>query len=249
MEYLLYNRRSYKTGRALATQLGLKSAKDHKELLRIGKPPKIRYGNSFGDFGKIDTTMNSPDVIKLCANSYHFSRWCQEHGFLTPVYRKFDGINVPPFPFLLRKLHHRAGKDIIVIRNSDDLRKIPANKLKGRYWVPFYETTFELRVHIIDGEIVRVFKKIKKGALDEGEFIRTARKDWKYSLRTNLDEKYTVAQNLCVNLAEQIGLFFGGIDIAWDNINREYIIWEVNTAPGLNSVTLKTYADHLRRFM
>lgn len=246
MKYLLYHKRSYKSGRGLATQLGLKPTRNVGKLIRSNNPPVIRYGNSDNDFGKRDTKINAPFVIKLCANSYRFGLWCEEHNYFTPRYRRFHLNKIPEFPFLLRKLHHRAGKDIIVINNKDDLNKVNRDVLIQRYWVPYIETTFELRVHVIDGKIARIFKKIKPGALDDGEFIRTANKDWKYSLRTNTNEKYGKAQALCLKLAKDLGLFFGGIDIAWDNKNKRYIIWEVNTAPGLNSQTLKIYADILR---
>jgi len=247
MNYLLYHKKSYKTGRGLATQLGLKPTSNSRQLVRMKRPPTVRYGNSEHNFGENDTKINHPDVIKVCANSYHFSRWCIEHNFYTPRYQKFDNNNIPEFPFLLRRLNHRAGKDIIIINDATELNKIKRNVLKQRYWVPYIETTFELRVHIIDKQVVRVFKKIKPGALDDGEFIRTVDRGWKYSLRTNLDEKYAQAQQLCINLTEDLGLFFGGIDIAWDIKNRRYVVWEVNSAPGLNSQTIKIYADILRR--
>lgn len=249
MNYLLYNKRSYITARMLATQLGLKATRSVDRIKKAGKAPVIRYGNSSGFFGDRDTKINSPSVINMCANSRKFSLWCREHNYYSPFYKKFDPYNIPEYPFLLRRLHHMRGKDIILVRNDNDLRKISQAILANRYWVPFISTTFELRVHVINGEIVRVFKKVKPGALEKGEFIRTSVKDWKYSLRENLDKKYLRAQELCINLVNDLGLFFAGIDIAWDNVNRKYIIWEVNTAPGLSTVTAKIYADKLRRFI
>ena len=249
MDYLLYNRRSYITGRALATQLGLRYLRSSNKLVRLNKPPKIRYGNSEHNFGKKDTNMNHPENIRLCANSYQFSRWCKENNYLTPYYAKFSMNNIPEYPFLLRRLHHMRGRDIILIEKEADITRISRENLANRYWVPFYLTTFELRVHIINEEVVKVFKKVKEGALADGEFIRTSSKNWHYSIRTKLDDKYIKAQELCINLMKDLGLFFGGIDIAWNNNNKQYIVWEVNTAPGLSSPTLRLYADKLRRYL
>jgi len=221
MDYLLYNRRAYITGRALATQLGLKATRSVKKLKRLGKAPVIRYGCSEGNFGDSET----------------------------PLYRKFSLTNIPEFPFLLRRLHHMGGRDIILINSMDDLRKLSVKQLANRYWVAYTETTFELRVHVINGQIARVFKKINPGAKSRGEFVRSSKKGWHYSLRENLDEKYIKAQRICLNIMEDLGLVFGGVDIAWDNDNRRYVIWEVNTAPGLSQPTLNIYGALLRELL
>lgn len=249
MEYLLYHKKSYITGRALATQLGLKPTRSVEKLKGLRKAPIIRYGNSDGNFGNKDTNINAPNVIRLCANSYHFSRWAKENGYITPLYQRFSPNNLPEFPFLLRRLYHMRGRDIIRINNMGDLRKLSANQLAERYWVPFIETSFELRVHVVGEEIARVFKKTNPDAKDDGEFIRSSVKGWHYSLRTNLDDKYIKAQNTCIKIAKDLGLTFGGIDIAWDNRNKKYIIWEVNTAPGLSQPTLNIYGGLLRRMI
>ena len=249
MEYLLYHKKSYITGRALATHLGIKPTRSIDRLKKRGKAPIIRYGNSQGNFGNKDTEFNNPKVISLCANSYHFSRWCKENGYITPLYQRFSTNNIPKYPFLLRRLYHMRGRDIIKINNRKDINKLTANQLAKRYWVPYIETTFELRVHIVAGKIARVFKKTNPGALEQGEFIRSSVKGWHYSLRTNLDAKYQKAQSTCLSIAKELGLGFGGIDIAWDNINKEYVIWEVNTAPGLSQPTLNIYGGILREVL
>ena len=248
MNYLLFHKRSYISGRGLATQLGLKATRSVGKIKKLGKIPIIRYGNSEGSFGKNDTIMNAPGVIRLCANSYHFSRWCEKNNYLTPIYRKFSMSNIPEYPFLLRRLHHMQGRDIILINSKKDLNKVSRQELSGRYYVPFFNTGFELRVHVIDGKVVRIFKKLKVNA-DSKEFIRTSGKGWHYSLRTDSFNKYTKAIEICLNLVKDVGLFFGGIDLAWDNVNKKYIIWEVNTAPGLSKPTMKIYADALRKYV
>jgi len=248
MNYLLYHKKSYISGRGLATQLGLKATRSVEKLRKLGKIPVVRYGNSEGNFGRNDTKINAPDVIRLCANSYHFSRWCEDNDYYTPIYRRFNMTNIPKYPFLLRRLHHMRGRDIILINSRDDLSKISRRELDGRYWVPFIPTTFELRVHVINNQVVRIFKKLKAD-INEKDFIRTSGKGWHYSLRVGSFNKYAKAIELCLNLTKNLGLFFGGIDLAWDNINKRYIIWEINTAPGLSKPTMKIYADALRRYI
>jgi glutathione synthase/RimK-type ligase-like ATP-grasp enzyme len=245
MNYLLYNKGSYITARSLATKLGLKATSNPAKIKQADKSPIIRYGNSDGEFRK-DTILNSSEVIHICSNSLHFCKWAKQNGFISPIYTKFNPDNIPEYPFLLRMLYHKRGSDIILIKSKADLNKLSRQVLLNRWYVPFIETTFELRVHVVCGEIARIFKKEKPGAIAAGDFIRTSRTKWKYSIRTNLGERYQAAQDICIDLANKLGLGFGGVDIAWDNNNRKYIIWEVNSAPGLSKPTLEVYANILR---
>jgi carbamoylphosphate synthase large subunit len=250
-KYLLYHRKSFRTARSLARLLKIRYNRDALNIYRRGHYPIIRYGNSEGDFGINETNMNSKELISLCANSYYFGKWAKENNFWVPYYSKFNWNSIPEYPFLLRKLNHIAGTDIIIVNNERDLMRIPRRMLSERYTVKFVPTTFELRVHIINGEIVRVFKKVKKGHLENEEYIRTSRRGFHYSLilPETRENKYIKAQQLCLDVADKLGLFFGGVDIAWCKEKSEYIIWEINTAPGLNTETLRMYAERLRRFI
>lgn len=250
MGHFLYHPKSFRTARALARKLRIPFNRRIEQIKRKGSYPVIRYGCSHGTFRK-DTNINSPEVIRLCANSYWFGRWAKDNEFNVPYYRKFDWNNLPEYPFLLRRLHHMAGRDIIIIKNEQDLQRIRPGILRQRYMVDFVPTTYELRVHIINGKILRIFKKVKPGHLERGEMIRTSRHGFHYSLRLDdtLENKYQKAQELAVNVATKLGLFFGGIDMAYNKEEKEYIIWEINTAPGLNSVTLDMYAKELRRYL
>ena len=250
MGHFLYHPRSFRTARSLARLMRIPFNRNIERIKRKGSYPSIRYGCSFGKFRK-DTKINSPEVIRLCANSYWFGKWAQDNEFNVPYYRRFDWNNLPEYPFLLRRLHHMAGRDIIIIKSEQDLTRIRRNILSQRYMVDFVPTTSELRVHIINEKIIRVFKKVKPGHIERGEMIRTSRHGFHYSVRLDetLDNKYQKAQELAINISKKLGLFFGGIDMAWNREKKEYIIWEINTAPGLNSVTQQMYAKELRRYL
>jgi carbamoylphosphate synthase large subunit len=248
--YLLYNEKSYITGRALASHLGLRYHRNAENLMRRGHYPAIRYGNSDGIFVR-DTNMNSAKVIKICADSLRFSKWAKEHDIFTPIYQKVPAIGkLPKFPFLVRTRWHRAGQDIRIIREKQDMyrlyRRLGPELFTSRYWVPFYETEYEIRVHYILGNVPRIFVKESTPEVNLYNPIRTSPNGWHYSIRNNLDEKYQKAQQLVCEVAEKLGLAFGGFDLAWSPKYKKYIIWEINTAPGLNSNTLEVYAEHLR---
>lgn len=242
MDYLFTYKKSFPSARILATKLGLKVTSNENKIV---KPPIIRYGNSLKDFGEDDTNINSIETIHLCSNSILFSDWCRDNNFFTPIFEKFRNENLV-YPFLLRKKYHRAGLDIIYIEREEQLNDVES--LPSYYKVPFFETEYELGVHVVFGNVVKIFKKIKIND-DSHPFIRSMAKGYRYSIVSNIDDNYKKAQSIATNIANCIGLKFGRIDMAFLSKEREYIIWEVNTAPGLNNNTAELYSKILREHL
>lgn len=245
MNYLLYNKGSFISARLLATLLGLKAVNNPSKV-NYGKVA-IRYGNSYGNFND-DTSINKPDVIKLCSNSILFCNWCLDNGFYTPQYMGVDKVdkNVE-IPFLLRKKYHKQGKDIILIKSTEDFeRESLKEDFVDTYFVPFIKADIELGVHLVNKKVVKVFKKVLNE--ENSTFIKN-QKSCHFHIINDLDNNFKTAQSLCENLFEKLDLNFGRVDIAYNSDTKKYIIWEVNTAPGLNKVTAQLYAEKLREII
>ena len=234
--YLLYNKGSSASARALAKLLGIKASS--KLLVN---PPIIRYGNSDNPLS-IDTQVNSPESIKLCSNSIQFSQFCQEKGFTSPIYTPLTQVDeIETFPCLIRKKYHRSGLDIHIINSIEEYESfVHEHGRRGFYHVPFIKTEYEIRVHVINGEVVRLFRKVH--ADEENNFIRSASFGWGYSLRST---RYSKAKELAVSLATALDIYFVALDMAWNKSEKEYCIWEANSGPGLNTETLNIYAQCL----
>lgn len=249
---LVYNAESGISAHILARLMNLKAIKLDSSIKKLSKhyPIKIRYGNSHNKQPN-DTKYNSINSILLCSNSAAFSSFCTKHDIVSPTYKIFNPDNyIPDFPFLLRNLYHRAGKDIVLIDNQDALLKASKNGNLRRYWVPFIPTDYEVRLHYILGNIERIF--LKQPTEDSKlEFpIRSTEFGWHYSLKSSSDEtRYSQAKTLAKSVAEEIGLSFGAFDMAWSTKLKKYIIWEINTAPGLNENTAQIYADRLTKIL
>jgi len=242
MNYLLYNKGSFLSARLLATLLGLKPT-SNIDKIKDGKVI-IRYGNSFGNFDQ-DTIINSAEAIKICSDSVKFSQWCKDNGFNTPEYLPFKFTETITYPFLLRKKYHKQGKDIIFVKSPDELNNL--DDFKGKlYHVPYIEADIELGIHLVNQKVVKLFKKILN---EENSTIIKNQDSCHYHIINNLEENFQYAQELCENLFKKIGLNFGRVDIAYNSINKRYIIWEVNTAPGLNKFTGDLYAKVLREII
>lgn len=237
MRYLLYHKTSATTAKVLAKKLELEVS---SKLL--SDYPTIRYGNSSNPLS-IDTPYNSPDSIRTCSNSIKFSNFCREYGFNSPIYTRLEDMDRSEieYPFLVRRKYHKSGADIVFIQDEGGLHQfIDERGSDGFYHVPFIKTSYEIRVHVINNRVVRLFRKQKDG---EDNYIRSTKFGWSYSLRTT---KYTKAKELAVNLATALDIYFVAFDMAWNKYKREYVVWEANSAPGLNNTTLDVYADLLR---
>jgi glutathione synthase/RimK-type ligase-like ATP-grasp enzyme len=92
----------------------------------------------------------------------------------------------------------------------------------------------EYRVHVFNGEVIDYQKKRKREeAIENGDIaedIRNINNGWVYSIRAT----------------RALGLNFGAVDIIRD-INRRSYILEVNTAPGLEGLTLVNYTNAIRK--
>jgi len=246
MQTLLYNRKSYVSARALATNLGLKPISDRK-VDDLSSSPLVRYGSSKGSFSE-DTDINSRSAISLVSNSMKFSEFCFSNGFFSPIYRRFHIEDDIEFPFLLRDNYHHGGKDIVFVENKEQLESIPFEDTYGKYYVPFYDTQYEIRIHWMFGDIIKLFVKRPIDS-EKASFIRSSYKGWRYSLREDIENKYTKAKEITHSLCAALDIRFCAIDMAYSKERDQYIIWEVNSAPGLNLNTLKLYAERLREYL
>jgi hypothetical protein len=173
--------------------------------------------------------------------------YLKQADILSPrYYRRTEIPDDLTFPCFLRERLHRAGKDIVVI---DSPYEIP---MDVEYIVPFYPTLREYRVHIAYGNVVKVLRKYPVGDF-ANSMIRTSAFGWQYKV-SDLG-RIECAKSMiktAKETAEILGAKFCGIDMAWsakkDGLSR-WIVWEVNSAPSLNSSSLKLYTEILKEHL
>jgi len=209
-------------------------------LLKRKETPSIRYGNSFGNF-KSETGLNSPEFIQKCASKLAFSKLLLDAGLYTPEYSR-DPKAVKEFPVLIRQsLSLSGGRGIILCKDEEEFRK----NWIGRFWTKYIPTEFELRVHVLDDNIVRIFRKEQ---IEPTEFPIRNNETCHFSLKE--PDKYPKLQSLVNSLndvfrANVIDFGFYALDIGWDKSKKQYFIFEANSAPGLNEHTAELYTDFL----
>lgn len=232
---------------ASARALAEKLSEELNTLVRVrfgnekpGTHPVIRWGNSdFHGAWSFDTPYNDAEKIRTSANKMAFSN--AVHALSIPVIRFNRGVP-DRFPVVIRKtLTGRGGEGIVIARNYDEW-----SPNKQFSWSTWHKFPYELGVHIFNGNVLKVFKKVWIGQGNEPEFpIRNLEKGYKYKRVEDFQEAFPKLMKFTQGFFEQFKIAFGRMDIAWDDEAKTYRIIEFNSAPGIatNEDTLQLYTD------
>ncbi len=206
---------------------------------------RIRYGASL-PVSCPDTDFNSPRFINLVSNKLRFSNAIKDK-FNTPIYIRQREPRDDEFPIVIRQyLASFGGKGIIMCPNRETFDE----NWDDDYWTRFVRTTQEFRVHVLGGEIGRLFRKVRVKVDEvrppEDEYpIRTIRSgNYRFSLWRD-SNSFPDLNELVRELDDEIGGKCYALDIGQLPDNGGWYIYEANSAPGLNQHTALVYAKYL----
>lgn len=240
--YILTKDNLVATAKMLAERLGMDIRYTPLKERNTLVPPAIRWGTSLGSelFGAEDTLYNSGEMISLCGSKVKLSSFLTARGF--PVV-EFKRGTPDIYPIAVRKvLNGHGGEGLIIAQNEEEWRPH-----QDYYWTPWYKFEFELGVHVIEGRVVKLFKKLWQDiAENEPEFpIRNTERGYHFSARNV--EKYNKLPAFVASFYEKVPVKMARLDIGWDALAHTYRIIEANTAPALtaNQQTANVYLDFL----
>lgn len=242
--YVLASKAGVLTGRNLAKSL---RCRFHTNADKIKPNSKIliRYGNA-QESSRIaqDTNCNSRDAILKASAKHRLWQYFDGEEIETPRYYSIGDAGRIATPFLARQRIHRAGRDITICNSPLD---IPRN---AEFLVPLYENILrEYRVHVLFGNVARIFRKYPVSNRAH-PIIKTSHYGWRYSLSREDNIKCRNSMiTTALKSAEILGLQFCGVDMAWSSVENglgRWIVWEINSAPSLNSSSLETYTQLFR---
>lgn len=237
--YVLASRAGILTGKKLAKNL---RCRFHTNIEKISPNSKIliRYGNA-QESSRIadDTNCNSRDSIIKASAKHRLWQYLDGEEIETPRYYSINDAERIPTPFLARQRIHRAGRDITICNSPRDIPR------SAEFLVPLYENIIrEYRVHVVFGKVVRIFRKYPTQD-NAHPIIKTSHFGWRYSLSRldNINCRTSMIE-IALKCAENLGLQFCGVDMAWSSKKTglgRWIVWEINSAPSLNSSSLEIY--------
>ena len=242
--YILTHRSLIPSARALANQLGSRLGITIPVMFENSERTArhksfIRWGNS-GQVETAETQFNSAEMIFTSSNKLRFSKEMVRLGI--PCVEINTGMPTS-FPVVIRKvLSGCGGEGIEICHTKEEF----ISKHSGRAWSNWYNLSPELGVHIFEGRIMKIFKKMRIDDLPEEKFpIRNLSRGYKFS-RVSV-ENYPKLVPAMADFAKKFPIKFGRVDIGWDSASKTYRIIEMNTAPGIatNTDTLSSYVAEL----
>jgi glutathione synthase/RimK-type ligase-like ATP-grasp enzyme len=207
--------------------------------LKIRRGPFIRYGNA--DPVRIqDTQFNSAEFIRTVADKGAFSLLMDDNDIYSPVY--YRDVMPVNFPVIIRKTLTGSGGAGIVVCN--DRQTFDHHWNIAYVWTPFVKTKFELRAHILGGQVVKLFKKVPQEGTQETDLpIRNLDNGYHFQIREI--ENYPKIIELVDRLRPILKGEFYTLDLGWNREAQEYFIFEANSGSGLNTQTVELYSDYL----
>jgi glutathione synthase/RimK-type ligase-like ATP-grasp enzyme len=116
-------------------------------------------------------------------------------------------------------------------------------------YVRFFPKQDEYRVHVFRGEVIDAVQKRlrngERGNPNRNRFIRSHSNGWVFAREGVVLPRQ--AREVAIAAARSCGLDFGAVDLAV-NDRGTIMVFEVNTAPGIEGHTVQAYADAVRRF-
>ena len=248
MRYILSHPRLTKSAKPLAEAI----SKRVGEQIFVSKVPlkghklAVRFGNSTIFPNMEDTNYNAPDDIMIAGNKQTLSNYLNlpENKHIKQVELFKYPTHPIMFPLVVRsELNRGGGIGIKIVETMEEY-----DKYKGNFWSYWYNFQFELGVHVLGGEIKKVFKKVRAVGLEEEKYpIRNTQRGYSFKIKPHWNENYRGLQRFVDGLYKVFPIQFARLDIGYDKVTGGFRLIEINSAPDLsqNINTLEVYAKFL----
>jgi D-alanine-D-alanine ligase-like ATP-grasp enzyme len=131
--------------------------------------------------------------------------------------------------WLARRFRHTGANDLL------------ANLAVGDYYVEDVETAAEFRIHVFDEVCIRVGERLPRVESPHPKF-RSWAAGWKLLSGPDISQRLPRgARPLAKRAVAALERPFGAVDLAIRPDGR-FVVWEVNSAPGLEGGTVNAYA-------
>ena len=169
-----------------------------------------------------------------------------------------EAVSVPPFTTSkeVAKEWAAAGKTVIcrTLLNGHSgagivLADKPEDVVKAPLYTEYVPKKEEYRVHVFNGEVIHASRKARKKEVPAEEV------NWKVRNHGNgfifQHENFELPEDCAVQslkAIKEIGLDFGAVDVIWNDKQQKAYVLEVNTAPGIEGVTLERYVEAITKW-
>jgi glutathione synthase/RimK-type ligase-like ATP-grasp enzyme len=224
-----------------------------REVPRSTKALIINWGSTKTFYtGPNFTILNNPAAVADCTNKLSFFVAMQQAG-----------VSIPPFTTSAREAVEWVqkgdlvlGRQTVVGRGGRGIVQFDEDSidtfLKCPLYTKYIKNKAEFRVHIFDGQIIDVQKKVLPRTIvrDESNIrVRSHRNGYIFA-RNDIEvpnQVLDVAMAAFQTMQTTRGLNFAAFDVIYNGYyNRAYVL-EANTAPGLEGQTIESYVAAFER--
>jgi len=144
-----------------------------------------------------------------------------------------------------RTLVNSSGGRGLSVHHRDVLGDLDTSDVK--LYTSYIKKKHEYRVHIVANKIISVQRKKLRGSthiVDDTFKIRNIDHGWVFSRNFDrgTDDYSDDVEDQALFAMNELGLDYGAVDILFNQLKGVYVV-EVNTAPGLQDVTLDLYKE------
>lgn len=209
------------------------------------------------------TVINPPSRVALSSNKLNSLHVMNHLGVRTVEYtnqqstaqRWVDGGGLV---YVRRTLNGHSGEGIELVYNGQVDMGLLSGNIPLNTSVPsaplytkgIFGNRREYRVHVFKNKIIHVAQKRRRNGFSDipeyNNLVRNHHTGWIYSTH-NTAELNIAGKCEALKAVEALGLDFGAVDII-TNRDDAWVL-EVNTAPGMEGVTLEKYTDAISRFV
>jgi len=249
MRKILY---PYKVGSASSKQLkerlgGLQVYPDRNYRNKIDDLV-INWGNSKVPNWMSDSIkwLNKPSAVGNASNKLKALQILSENNILVPLFKDnpISAGDIYGKVVVRHKLDGHSGEGIEIFNTSDNLPVAPL-------YTRFIPARAEYRVHVFDGNVIDMSKKVRLNP-DEEEFVseehrmvKSHQNGWTFArggIKFN-----TELGRIAIKSIQALGLDFGAVDIIRGE-DGEYYVLECNTACGMADSTENSYVNAILNY-
>ena len=251
--YIVYNKRSCVTGKALFDELKERKVGGYTWRRRM-KPSKrfqlqpnliIRWGNSLIPEREGAVEINNREGVRRASDK----------GQMMKILSSSQDVPTPQVIFFdengrerLDELRDQEGKAFF--RNTHDQVRYRSNPIEGdKYALRHVKKNREFRVHIFENKTIGIYEKIPEDS--EQRIYKNDNSTFKRldMSNENIRKDLIGIRPICRAAVKELGLDFGGVDVLMEGTGQraKLFINEVNSSPALNEPNVKRWVDEIEK--
>lgn len=239
----------YKKGsgsaKVLAHALGAKRIKLENSRF---KPRRWKTVVNWGSTKCPHDCLNHPNPVYAASNKLHTFNLLKINGVSTPEWTTSYGLA----SIWLKEGHTVVCRHTLVGSSGQGIELVssPENELpEAPLYTKYTKKKDEYRVHVFDGRVIDVQRKMRKKDVPDTEV------DWKIRNlaggfifgREGVNPDDSVLKE-ATRAVSSLGLLFGAVDVGC-HPEEGIRVYEVNTAPGLQGSTVDAYSEAIRSYV